>query len=178
MADEILSDFCLPWCTALTADSSWKAVPSYSRILHVDSTENAFLARTLRTPETVRACTSFFKASADARPLGSTVIMLFSLGSGLDGISGVCHGAFITMMLDEAMGQLMAMVVPRDGMITAELVVKFQRPLKTPAVVLCRSWIEREPEGRKLWVRGEVTDGVGGVYAEGKGLFMGRREKL
>ena len=81
-------------------------------------------------------------------------------------------------MLDEGMGQLMACVTDRNQMITANLIIRFKRPLLTPAVVSCRSWVEREPKGRKLWIRGEVGDGIGGVYAEGEASFMKRREVL
>lgn len=103
--------------------------------------------------------------------------MLFSLGSGVDGISGVCHGSIVALMFDEAFGQLMANFFDRDWLITAELVVSFKRPLMTPAVVLCTTWIETEPEGRKTWMRGRLEDGLGSVYAEGKALYLKRKIK-
>ena len=62
-------------------------------------------------------------------------------------------------------------------MITGQLLVTFKQPIKTPAVVSCKSWIEKEPKERKLWVKGEVADGLGSVYAEGEALFM-KREAL
>lgn len=76
------------------------------------------------------------------------------------------------MMLDEAFVQLMTSLFSRDEMITGELVVSFKRPLKTPAVVLCRTWFEKEPEGRKHYLKGEVQDGLSYVYAEGRGIIL------
>ena len=173
-----MSDFSLQWCKAIFADNSWTSIPTASQALHSDSTENRLVASTLATPSTVRDCQTFIKQSHDASILGTSILMLFALGSDLNGISGVCHGAVVTLMLDEGMGQLMACVTDRNQMITANLIIRFKRPLLTPAVVSCRSWVEREPKGRKLWIRGEVGDGIGGVYAEGEASFMKRREVL
>ena len=173
MSKELVSDFSLPWCKALLADRSLEPVPTYSRVPHGGSTgatENSLLAISLHTSNTIRACMSFIKRSADSHALGSSAHMLFSLGSGINGISGVCHGSIITLMLDEAFGQLMTNFFERDKLITAQLVVSFKRPPMAPAVVLCTTWIETEPEGRKTWMGGEVRGGLGGAYAEGKGL--------
>lgn len=54
---------------------------------------------------------------------------------------------------------------------TASLKIDFRRPVRTPGVLLCRSWLERR-EGRKLWVKGRVEDGQGGLYAEGESLWV------
>ena len=153
-------------------------ITTFSRIAHPDTTENNLLARTLQTSTTVRACKSFLRRSVDSGTPRNQVYMLFSLGRDLNGIAGYCHGAVISLMLDEATGQLMACECDRDQMITAQLNVKFRQPIKTPNVVLCRSWIEREPEKRKLWIKGEVSNGVGGIYADADALFMKRREAL
>jgi len=47
-------------------------------------------------------------------PLESSVHVLFSLGSEIDSIFGVCHGSIVTLMLDEAFEQLMTNFVDRD----------------------------------------------------------------
>ena len=177
MPEESISDFSLPWCKALLADSSLEPVPTFSRVRHHGSTENSLLAISLRTPNTIRACMCLIERPADSRTLGTSIHMLFSLGSGVNGISGVCHGSIVTLMFDEAFGQLMTTFLDRDWLITAELAVSFKRPLRTPAVVLCTTWIETEPEGRKTWMRGKLEDGLGGVYAEGRALYLKRKEK-
>lgn len=35
----------------------------------------------------------------------------------------------------------------------------------------CRSWLEKK-EGRKMWGRGTVEDGNGGILAVGEALFL------
>jgi len=47
-------------------------------------------------------------------PLESSFHVLFSLGSEIDSIFGVCHGSIVTLMLDEAFEQLMTNFVDRD----------------------------------------------------------------
>ena len=177
MAEDPKNDFSLPWCEALRHDPSMESMTTFSRIQHTASTENALFATTLNSPNTVRASETFLKRSADCRPAGNSVYQLFSLGSGLNSISGVCHGAMVTLMLDEAFAQLMTSLFARDELVTGELVVSFKRPLKTPAVVLCRTWFAKEPEGRKHYLNGEVQDGFGYVYAEGRGIILTRKVK-
>lgn len=103
--------------------------------------------------------------------------MLFSLGSGVNSIAGVCHGSIVTLMLEETFGQLMTHFFERDELITADLGVSFKRPLRTPVVVLCTDRIKREPEGRKTWLNGDIRDGNGTVFTEGKGLYLRRKAK-
>jgi thioesterase superfamily protein 4 len=49
--------------------------------------------------------------------------------------------------------------------------VDYKKPLKTPNVVLTRAAIEKI-EGKKLWVRGSIEDGSGGVLSTGEALFI------
>lgn len=48
----------------------------------------------------------------------------------------------------------------------------YKKPVPTPSTVLCRSWVERK-EGRKVWGKGTVEDGMGTVFALGEALFIG-----
>ena len=61
--------------------------------------------------------------------------------------------------------------------VTAELTVKYEKPMPIPGVVLCRSWIEKT-EGRKVWIEGVLEDGKGLVFATGRSLFIRFKEKL
>ena len=56
--------------------------------------------------------------------------------------------------------------------------MQYKKMLPTPSVVLCRAWVETEPEGRKVWVKASVEDGLGGVYATGRTLFIKMKPKL
>ena len=114
--------------------------------------------------------------------------MLLSLGDGLHGIHGISSGGFIALAVDEVMAQLVAGVLVERGrefMRTAFLKVDYKRPLGTPVVVLCRAWVvEEEKRGKsgkgkkgKVWVKGAVEDGRGGVYACGEGLFVRGKEE-
>ena len=115
--------------------------------------------------------------------------MLFSLGCGVDGITGTAHGAIVALMLDEAMGQLAAEVFGRHNIVTARLDVAFKRRLNTPRVVLAKTFMkEGEEEAKRGSVRGEnkgkleimgrVEDEEGDVFAEGRSIFVGLRQKL
>lgn len=79
-------------------------------------------------------------------------------------------------MLDETLGTPVFVKCPA-GCATAELGVKYERPLPIPSVVLCRSWVERM-EGRKVWLKGVLEDGKGVVFARGQSLFIMFRESL
>ncbi|KAL8742692.1 MAG: hypothetical protein Q9190_004860 [Brigantiaea leucoxantha] len=171
------NDFNLLWCNKLAADPSLKHVDTFSRVAHGEGGENSLLAISLNTSTTVRACRSFIRSSPDSKAIGTSAYVLFSLGSDINGIAGVCHGSIVTLMFDETFGQLMAHSFDRDELITAELTTSFRRPLKTPAVVLCKAQVEREPEGRKTWMNGEICDGNGIVFATGKGLYLRRKAK-
>lgn len=86
------------------------------------------------------------------------------------------HGGLTATMLDEGLGTPV-FVQWLSGCMTAELTVKYQKPIPIPGVVLCRSWVVKT-EGRKVWIKGVLEDGNGAVYATGQSLFIKFREKL
>lgn len=194
---EELEDFCLPWCKRLAADPSFSSIPMISRNRkNPFKKEGSFMADTLWTSNTIRASQAFYRspasssspsemaASSDSIFLTDEsrrveVRMLFSLGSGMNGHSNIAHGGMVMVMLDEAMGYLAALQNKR-WIMTAELIVKFKKPVPTPSVVLCRAWLLKPLAGRKIWVEGTVEDGNGGVYAVGNSLNVEVRamEKL
>ena len=175
MSETAHPDFDLPWCKSFCADSSLEAVETFSRVPNGQGGENSLLAISLNTSNTIRACKSFIKRSPDSQALANSAYVLFSLGSGLNSIAGVCHGSIVTLMFDETFGQLMTHFFQRDELITGDLGVSFKRPLKTPAVVYCAVRVERAPEGRKTWMVGEIRDGTGTTFAEGRCLYFRRK---
>ncbi|KAL8668763.1 MAG: hypothetical protein Q9168_006621 [Polycauliona sp. 1 TL-2023] len=176
--DEIYkSDFDLPWCRDLITDPSVKPVNTFSRVANGDGGENSLLALSLKTSKTIRACRFFIRSPSDFQTLDTSAHMLFSLGPNVNSIAGVCHGSIISLMFDETFGQLMTHSFDRESLITAELRVSFKRPLVTPAVVLCTASIEGIPEGRKTWMRGEITDGGSTVFAQATCLYLTRKAK-
>lgn len=75
------------------------------------------------------------------------------------------------LLLDEVVGLLAALMHKRFIM-TAELTVTFKKPVPTPSVLLCRAWLPKPSAGRKVWVEGTVEDGNGGVFATCRGLTV------
>lgn len=97
---------------------------------------------------------------------------MLKLGSGVNGHVDICHGGFVSLLLDEVIGSAAESERPEDKTtMTAYLKVDYKAPVRTPNVVLCRAWVERR-EGRKIWARGTVEDGQGGVLALGEALFL------
>lgn len=86
-------------------------------------------------------------------------------------------GGVISTLLDEVMGLAAEQVFERserETFFTVELDVKYKRPVPSPGVVLCKGWLE-ERAGRRCTARGKVEDGVGGVHAEGRGVYVATR---
>lgn len=76
------------------------------------------------------------------------------------------------MLIDEALGAAAEKERESDkSSMTVSLKVEFRGPMRTPGVYLTRGWVERR-EGRKIWARGVVEDGLGKILAEGEGLFV------
>ncbi len=176
----MLKELSQPWCLAIANDPAWKLIPTPSLVLYPTSTENSLLAETLSTPRGVRAVQTYLKQSPDgAAPKDMTEVrMVFSLGDGVNGMTGTCHGGLIGLMLDEVTAQVVAGRFGRYNMITAGLKIAYKRKLSSPAVVLCRAWLEEEAKGRKVKVEGTIEDGMGGVYATGQTVFVRLDQRL
>lgn len=166
-------DLSQPWCLAILKDPAWKLIPTLSLTRHPASTENSLLAETLSTTRGVRTVQTYLKQDTDhAEPQEMTEVrMMFSLGDGVNGIAGTCHGGLIGLMLDEVTGQLASEVFGRYNIITAGLQVVYKRKISTPTAVLCRAWLG-EVKGRKAKVEGRIEDGLGGEYATGQTVFV------
>ena len=180
------------WCSRVLGDPNLLPIATPSRQPKA-STEDAFIAETLATANTISAWQSFYKkllppsnsSEADApndkhdtNPIAGELVSLLTLGRGTNGYVNVAHGGLISTILDQTMGLVVAFheSVGTFGY-TAFMNVKFRKPVPTPGAVLCRSWLERRSGGRKLWVRGTVEDGEGGLFAEAESLWIEVEEK-
>lgn len=56
-------------------------------------------------------------------------------------------------------------------LVTADLRVKFIRPVRTPQTVVVEAGL-REIKGRKYVVKADLTDGKGAVLAQGEALWI------
>lgn len=108
-----------------------------------------------------------FELTADNRGM-STV----TLGLAYQGPPGRVHGGYVATLLDHVMGYT-AGLTTGDHKFTRTLSVDYSAgtPLFVPMTI--SAWVESE-EGRKAWIRGEISvDGT--VTASARGLFVGAR---
>ena len=90
-------------------------------------------------------------------------------GSKAQGPPHYAHGGSIAAVLDESMGAVAWMA--GHTAVVARLTVIYSRPLPLRTDAVIHSRITRK-EGRKIWVRGCLTDSQGSVFAEARGLFI------
>jgi acyl-coenzyme A thioesterase PaaI-like protein len=156
----------------LFSDPTLKPVTNESRIVKPTTTSDTFVARTLATPDTIVAWQSFLKIHPPEDTRQGECVTVVKLGSGVNGHIDICHGGFVSVLLDEVIGTAADNVNhPDKSTMTAYLKVDYKKPVPTPGLVLCRAWIERT-EGRKIFGRGTVEDGEGTVMATGEALFV------
>jgi acyl-coenzyme A thioesterase PaaI-like protein len=91
------------------------------------------------------------------------------LGAQHEGGPGIAHGGIVAAVLDDLFGFLLYRL--GFAMVTARLEVDYQRPLGLDVEYAGVARIASR-EGRKVWCRGELLDGDGGVVAQARGLFL------
>ncbi|KAH8591597.1 thioesterase family protein-like protein [Bisporella sp. PMI_857] len=161
----------VPWALKFFDDPSLRPFANNSRDLKIDSRTDTFVGKTLATDDTIKAWQSFYRAPDTAFGNGE-VLSLLSLGSGVNGHTDTCHGGFVSLLLDEALGLSAQNFRPKDKKtMTAYLNVNYKKPVTTPSVVLCRASVDRV-EGRKLYVKGSIEDGNGTVLSTAEALFI------
>ncbi|CZT06241.1 uncharacterized protein RCO7_03282 [Rhynchosporium graminicola] len=169
----------IPWCAKILSDKSvvQVAVPDRTPL---PSTESAFIRETLNTPNTVKACITFFRYIKPTAPASETgedkknpfleLCTFVDLNSGVNGYANTAHGGFYGVVLDEVMGTT-ANLQAAQGAFTASLKVDFKKPLYTPSVVLVRGKVQKK-KGKQVFVNGSVEDKDGNVLASAEGLFI------
>ncbi len=168
----------IPWCHALFNNPDLHPITTLTRIPKLPSSQDALISSTLASSSTVQSWQTFWSPPSSTAPLGQLIAIL-SLADGLSGHAHTLHGGIISLILDEAMNYIgAAHLTPGMSAYTAYIKVDFKKPCFLPATVMARSWVEEKSKGRKLYIRGSVEDGQGGVHAEGESLFIefGRQE--
>lgn len=94
----------------------------------------------------------------------------------MDGHPGMAHGGTIATLFDEALALAGLMKLDRP-FVTGESKVQYKAPLRTPSVVLVRSWVQKQ-EGRKITIWGTMEDGNGLVYATSEALYITLKASL
>jgi acyl-coenzyme A thioesterase PaaI-like protein len=81
--------------------------------------------------------------------------------------TGVLHGGINTTIVDEVAGRL-AVMEASQSLMAVNLNVNLRKSVKAPGLVLVKAWIDRPPEGRKVWVKCRIEQGdVTCIEAEG-----------
>lgn len=135
------------------------------------TTGDSMCGKTLATEDTIAAWQSFYRDSTKPgeRP---EVWGLLKLGSGVNGHIDTCHGGFLSVVMDEILGNVAEHEKPvGKSTMTAYLHVGYKRPVHTPGYVLVKAGLEKK-EGRKIWVSGTIEDGQGNVSTTGEALFI------
>lgn len=125
-------------------------------------------------------------------------LSLFTFGDGLSGFPGILHGGMISVLFDEALampyifndwrqhgGDLEEWAIQReknalneltDIMVTAELHVKYRRPVRCPGAVGVFTTVV-EDTGDKIRVTGVMKDANEKVCATADGLWLRTRPR-
>jgi acyl-coenzyme A thioesterase PaaI-like protein len=162
---------------------------------------NRLFRHTLTTDDTIPECIGFYNdpflthivpQPAASRILVDKAFLLFDLRPGVNGYNGTAHGGLITSLIDEAMGSLIQInhlveeqeiatgrrTLPQGvhslnaaPIVTAELNVRFLKPLATPQVIMVIATSNRI-EGRTLFLDAEVRGDKDMVFAQGRGRWI------
>jgi uncharacterized protein (TIGR00369 family) len=172
----------IPWCQSLLQDPDYEIEPTASRIYKQNTREDALLAETLKTDDTIKGWVSLYRRPTPSQPLKDEVRTLLSLSPGLNGYPRVCHGGIVATILDEVLSILVSVCRRAQGQhgdnVTAYLNVTYVKPVPTPGVLLVKGKIHKI-ERRKNFANGEIVNEQGVVLAKAEGLFVSvHREKL
>ena len=85
------------------------------------------------------------------------------------GWSGIAHGGFLSMLLDEAMAH--ACLNSTDSAVTGEITIRFAKPVRTGSRVRVTGKVE-QVKGRVIATSGVVYDEEGNAAAEASARFV------
>lgn len=187
----------IPWVSALLRDPAFVNREIPSRTVK-ESTEDAFYARTLNSPETVKACLMQYRkpesspasSGSSSSPNVQELRTFFTLGSDMNGYPGTLHGGMVATILDECTGLLLMIrgdvadnstrtdsnlsSVP----VTAYLNTKFRRPVPTPGTIVVHTKLIEASESKKWKIQADIHDEKGRVLATGECLFVRTKAKI
>ena len=172
----------IPWCQSFLQDPNYEIESTSSRIYKHNTREDALLAETLKTDDTIKGWVSLYRRPTESQPLKDEVRALLSLSPGLNGYPRVCHGGIVATILDEVLSILVSVCRRAQGRhgdnVTAYLKMTHVKPEPTPGVLLVKGKIHKI-ERRKNFANAEIVNEQGVVLAKAEGLFVSvQREKL
>jgi acyl-coenzyme A thioesterase PaaI-like protein len=144
-----------------------------------DGLAQSFLAHLARSDGGVALC--FGCREAGRCRLGLTSERLLDDGSletdvvcarDQEGGPAVAHGGWTASVMDEALGHLP--ILSGQFAVTAELTIRYRRPVPVERPLRARSWVDRR-EGSRWYISGELLLAQGGaVLAEATGVWVVR----
>ena len=102
---------------------------------------------------------------------GEKVRAIFSLKREYAGFEGVAHGGIVCTILDEAMWWAIA-AQERKCTVTADMTVKFHRPVTTQGTYTVEGWVKDKPRSRVFVAAARVVDAKGQVCAQSEARFV------
>lgn len=99
---------------------------------------------------------------------GDHAVMEATLGKAFEGAPQRAHGGIVAALIDETMGLVLA--IHEALAFTVQLDITYVAPTPINETIYARAWLERK-EGRKLFMRAEVTSGTSTI-AEATSLFI------
>lgn len=168
-------DFSAPWCQAILQDPTYKKIPLQNRLpplRFASMGANRCFAQTLNTPASIRNYQPIYHpgSPSSSPPTPREHLVLVSVGSGLDSWDGILSGGILCLLVDNVCAIMASTGFEGRKAVTTELKTRFVRKMRTPGVALCRAR-EMRRDGRRLWIRGTVEDGEGGIYVEAEAEF-------
>jgi len=171
-AEKIAHFQSIPWCSEILREGDYTPVgipPNKSRVPN----EESLLSETLQTDNTIRKAVVYVRNRPSETP--EETLVLYDLGSGVNGFPNICHGGFVATLLDEVTGVLITVRNTSQKktlpFMTANLNVTFRKPVATPGVVLARARVVKSL-GRKLWIEGSLENQHGDVCSTVSALFV------
>ncbi|KAI1420065.1 HotDog domain-containing protein [Xylaria sp. FL1777] len=171
----------IPWCARhLQGDRMITEAP-LSRTIKPDE-EDTLFAETLNSKRGIFRMLHVYKEPLSPTERVNEIKTLLTLGSGLNGYPGVCHGGVVVTVLDEVISHLVPLnqerkTIPSGAHMTAYLNTRFVKPVSTPATILTRAWFTKV-EGRKYFMQGTIEDENGIILAQADALFVQLKSSL
>lgn len=170
---------------------------SISRNLTFNGRGHTLMGATFNTPETIAHMLSFFRApdansdiaisqtasSSNSKDLKTAINTaelrrFYTFGSGLNAHADLLHGGVLACILDSTMSNAAGLVMQaiakgKESVVTGQLNVRFEKPVRTPGTVMARAWVTKV-EGKKVWVEGRMESGDEGeiCHARADGVWI------
>ncbi|KAI1440196.1 HotDog domain-containing protein [Annulohypoxylon stygium] len=171
----------IPWCAKHLRGRRTIAGSPPSR-KRKSNGEDSLYSETLKSQTTILAMLEVYEEPKSPSDRVESIKMFLTLGSGLNGHPGICHGGIVVAILDEVIGLLIPTNQQRGSMkdlpfMTASLNTTFLRPVPTCATILARARILKI-EGRKYFAEGWIEDSYGEILARADALFVTLKSAL